>query len=161
MSRFYGKYRGTVSNNVDPNAQGRVQVQVPAVLGQGQLSWAMTCAPFAGNQVGFLAVPPVGANVWVEFEGGDPNYPICSGAFWGSGECPASLGPPLQHIFKTSSATITLDDTPGTGGIMLELASGPKIKLAATGIELDNGQGAVIKLAGPQVTINNGALEVT
>ena len=52
----------------------------------------MPCAPFAGSGVGFFALPPVGANVWVEFEGGDPDYPIWSGCFWGAGEVPAHAG---------------------------------------------------------------------
>ena len=56
---------------------------------------------------------------------------------------------------------ITLDDTPGVGGIILETSGGQKISISALGIEIDNGQGAVIKLTGPQVSVNNGALEVT
>ena len=68
MSHF-GKFRGQVVNNIDPMQMGRVQVQVPAVLGDGQLSWAMPCAPFSGKDAGFFAVPPVDASVWVEFEG--------------------------------------------------------------------------------------------
>ena len=83
MTQFFGKYRGKVENNIDPMMLGRVQVSVPAVLGSGQLSWAMPCAPFAGPGVGLFTVPPVGANVWVEFEAGDPDYPIWSGCFWG------------------------------------------------------------------------------
>ena len=79
MSRFYGKYRGKVENNIDPMQQGRVQVSVPAVLGDTTLAWAMPCAPFGGSGVGFFTVPPVGANVWVEFEGGDTDYPILAG----------------------------------------------------------------------------------
>ena len=66
--------------------RGRVQVSVPAVLGDGQLSWAEACVPYAGDSVGLFVVPPVGANVWVEFEGGDPAYPILGGCFWGPGE---------------------------------------------------------------------------
>ena len=89
MSQFFGKYRGTVANNLDPMQQGRIQVNCPAVLGGGRMSWAMPCAPYAGAGVGFFAVPPNGANVWVEFEGGDPDYPIYSGGFWGIGEVPA------------------------------------------------------------------------
>lgn len=77
--QFFGKYRGKVENNIDPMMMGRVQVSVPAVLGDGGLSWAMPCAPYAGSGVGFFAIPPTGANVWVEFEGGDPDYPIWSG----------------------------------------------------------------------------------
>lgn len=73
---FFGKYRGKVESNLDAFQQGRVQVSCPAVLGDGSLSWAMPCAPYAGSGVGFFAVPPNGANVWVEFEGGDPDYQI-------------------------------------------------------------------------------------
>ena len=88
MTQFFGKYRGTVANNIDPQMMGRVQVSVPSVLGEGQLSWAMPCVPYAGSGVGFFAIPPNGANVWVEFEAGDPDYPIWSGCFWGMGEAP-------------------------------------------------------------------------
>ena len=90
MSQFFGKYRGTVVNNIDPLQQGRVQVSVPAVLGDATLGWAMPCvAVRRARASGFFAVPPVGANVWVEFEGGDPDYPIWTGCFWGIGEVPA------------------------------------------------------------------------
>ncbi|HBL27563.1 MAG TPA: baseplate assembly protein, partial [Acidobacteria bacterium] len=55
---FYGKYRGKVSNNIDPLQIGRLQVSVPEVLGDGRLSWALPCVPFAGPGVGFFALPP-------------------------------------------------------------------------------------------------------
>ena len=45
MSQFFGKYRGSVANNIDPQMMGRLQVSVPAVLGEGSLSWAMPCVP--------------------------------------------------------------------------------------------------------------------
>ncbi len=157
---FFGKYRGKVENNIDPFQQGRVQVSCPAVLGDGSLSWAMPCAPFAGNGVGFFAIPPTGANVWVEFEGGDPDYPIWAGGFWGPGEAPASPALAEMKVFKTSTATITLNDLPGAGGITIETTTGMKISLTALGLEITNGQGASIKLSGPQVSVNDGALEV-
>jgi hypothetical protein len=56
--------------------------------------------------------------------------------------------------------SITLDDTPGIGGITLETSGGQKIVLNALGIEIDNGMGASLKLTGPQVSVNNGALDV-
>ncbi len=40
-TRHYGKYRGTVVNNVDPMQQGRVMAQVPDVLGPTPSTWAM------------------------------------------------------------------------------------------------------------------------
>lgn len=161
MTQYFGKYRGKVVNNIDPMQLGRVQVSVPAVLGEGQMSWALPCAPYGGSGVGFFTVPPVDANVWVEFEGGDPNFPILAGCFWGSGEMPASPAVPFKKVFKTDTATLTLDDTPGAGGVTIELSSGMKISMTLEGILIDDGMGAAVKLSGPQVSVNNGALEVT
>lgn len=164
MNRYYGKYRGKVENNVDPQQQGRVQVSCPAVLGDGRNSWAMPCAPYAGSGVGFFAVPPVGANVWVELEGGDPDYPIYSGCFWGTGEAPAQPAVAEIKVWKTESVTLTLDDTPGGGGIKLEVGppavSAPlTLVMGANGIELVNGA-AKVQLSPASVKVNDGALEV-
>jgi Type VI secretion system/phage-baseplate injector OB domain len=163
MSSYFGKYRGTVEQNLDPMQQGRLQVKVPAVLGDGTLSWAMPCVPYAGSQVGFYAVPPIGANVWVEFEAGDPDHPIWSGCFWGTGELP---GPALAEnkFLKTEAVKLTLSDLPGGGGLTIEVGppavSTPlKIALTASGIELSNSS-STIKLTAAAVSVNNGALEV-
>jgi uncharacterized protein involved in type VI secretion and phage assembly len=159
--QFFGKYRGSVANNIDPQMMGRIQVSVPAVLGEGSLSWAMPCAPYAGPGVGFFAIPPNGARVWVEFEGGDPDYPIWSGGFWGLGEAPAAPALAEIKVLKTDTATVTLNDLPGVGGITIETTLGARIVISASGIEITNGMGASINLQGPQVSVNNGALEVT
>jgi hypothetical protein len=164
MSVFFGKYRGRVENNVDPLDLGRVQVSVPAVLGQGRLSWAMPCVPYAGPGVGFFAIPPVGANLWVEFEGGDPNHPIWSGCFWGTGQVPASPAVAEVKVLKTDSITMTLSDLPGSGGFTLEVGSPVtstpfKIVVDASGIELNTGT-TKVKLTTVSVSINDGALEV-
>jgi uncharacterized protein involved in type VI secretion and phage assembly len=161
MREYFGKYRGQVENNLDPQNMGRVQVSVPAVLGQGTLSWAMPCTPYAGPDVGFFTVPPVGANVWVEFEGGDPNYPIWTGCFWGLNEAPLLPAVAVVKMLKTDSNTITLDDTPGAGGIIIETEAGMKIEINSLGIEINNGRGASLKLQGPTVSLNGDALEVT
>jgi hypothetical protein len=164
MKQYFGKYRGKVENSVDPQQQGRLQVSVPAVLGEGSLSWAMPCAPYAGPGVGFFAIPPVGANVWVEFEGGNPDYPIWSGCFWGLGEAPVTPALDVIKVFQTDSITMKLDDTPGAGGFTLEInppAVSVPVKLVcdANGVELSHGA-ASIKLTPASVSINNGALEV-
>jgi uncharacterized protein involved in type VI secretion and phage assembly len=80
--RFFGKYRGTVVNNVDVMQMGRIQALVPDVSGVMLTSWCMPCIPVAGIQTGVFTVPPIGAGVWVEFEQGDPDYPIWTGCFW-------------------------------------------------------------------------------
>lgn len=160
MTQFFGKYRGQVENNIDPQFQGRIQVSVPAVLGHGRLSWAMPCVPYAGSGVGIFAIPPVGANIWVEFEGGDPDYPIWSGCFWGLGEVPAMPAVSQMKVLKTDNVTVTITDLPGLGGIKIETTTGMKIEVGVAGIEITNGMGASLVLRGPQVSVNNGALEV-
>jgi uncharacterized protein involved in type VI secretion and phage assembly len=160
MTLFFGKYRGKVKNNTDPYLSGRLQVTAPAVLGDA-IVWALPCAPYAGPGVGFFAMPPVGANVWVEFEGGNPEVPIWSGCFWGLGEFPAAMALPQIKVFKTDTATVTLSDLPVVGGISIQTADGKKINISATSIEINDGAGGSVILQGPKVSINGMALEVT
>jgi uncharacterized protein involved in type VI secretion and phage assembly len=89
---YFGKYRGVVTNNIDPLQMGRVIAQVPAVLGQSQTTWALPCVPLGVSRIGGSSLPKVGATVWIEFEQGNPDFPIWSGCFFGnSAETPASL----------------------------------------------------------------------
>jgi uncharacterized protein involved in type VI secretion and phage assembly len=168
---FYGKYRGTVLNNVDPLGTGRLLVEVPDVLTLVPSSWAQPCVPLAGPPgppMGVYFVPPIGAGVWVEFEKGDPTYPIWVGCRWGSADQVPPLvlaGLPVSPsiVFQTAGQnSIALSDLPGpTGGIMLKSQSGALILVNDVGITISNGQGATIVMAGPSVTVNSGALVVT
>jgi uncharacterized protein involved in type VI secretion and phage assembly len=156
---FYGKYRGKVTDNKDPLMQGRVRAKVAAVFGDDETGWALPSVPYAGSGVGFFFVPPVDANVWMEFEGGNPDYPIWTGCFWGTGEVPVLPALPDTKIIKTDTATIKLDDLPGVSGITIETNSGLKIVMNVLGIEISNGASSV-KLTPASVSVNNGALEV-
>ena len=166
MKGFFGKYRGIVANNLDPLTMGRIQAEVPDVLGELVSGWALPCAPFGGRGMGFFALPSVGANVWIEFEQGDPEYPIWSGCWWSDKTemPPLLLTSPYKKVMVVTQGghSITLDDSPGVGGITLQTRGGQKIVLSEIGlIQIDNGQGASIELNGPRVSINKGALEVT
>lgn len=159
VQKFYGKYKGKVTDNIDPLMQGRVKTKVPAVFGDENTGWALPSVPYAGNGVGFFFIPPVGANVWVEFEGGNTDSPIWTGCFWGTGEAPALPAIPDTKIIKTDTATIKLDDLPGVGGITIETTSGLKIVMNMSGIEISNVSGN-IKVTPASVSVNNGALEI-
>jgi hypothetical protein len=170
-TRYYGKYRGLVIDNIDPLQIGRVMVQVPDVLGETPSSWALPCVPAAGIQSGVFVVPPIGSQVWVEFEQGDADYPIWTGGFWGIvGDVPALATappaiPPGQNIVMqtTGQNMVMVSDappTPATGGIVIKSISGAMIVVNETGIYISNGQGASISLVGPSVDINLGALTV-
>lgn len=168
-NRLLGKFRGVVVNNVDPLAMGRLQVQVPSVSAIPLASWALPCVPVAGPNYGSFAVPLPGSGVWVEFEQGDPDYPIWVGCFWGSAaELPvlARTTPPpapgltFQTPLKNGVVVADAGGPMGVGGITLQSASGATLAVNDTGIFINNAKGAQISLAGPTVDINLGALTV-
>jgi hypothetical protein len=169
--RYYGKYRGMVLINIDPLQIGRIIAQVPDVLGETPSSWAMPCVPAAGIQGGCFIVPPIGSQVWMEFEQGNPDFPIWTGGFWGTvadvpvfATAPPAI-PPGQNIClqTTGQNMLLLSDappTPATGGIVLKTTTGAMLVMNETGIYLSNGQGATITMIGPTVAINLTALTV-
>lgn len=75
--RFYGVYRGIVQSNSDPLNQGRLKLQVPQVLGDAVTGWAWPVYQPGLSHV----LPEVSSGVFVNFEGGDPSFPIWTGAF--------------------------------------------------------------------------------
>lgn len=171
--RFLGKYRATVLQNIDPEQRGRLQLMVPDVLGPIPSTWAEACVPLAGPTgppMGVYMVPPIGAGVWVEFERGDPSYPVWVGCRWGG----ASDIPPLARVGLPVSPNIVMQTlgqhtlmvsdappTPATGGVVLKSATGAMVVVNDSGIYISNGKGATITLVGPTVLVNNGALAVT
>jgi uncharacterized protein involved in type VI secretion and phage assembly len=165
--RYYGKYRGTVINNIDPMQIGRIQAMVPDVSSLIPTSWAMPCLPVGGLQMGMFTVPPISAGVWIEFEQGNPDYPIWTGCFYGT----VADVPTLALTAPAPISAITLQtmlqngliisDVPGpTGGILIKSTTGAMIMVNDTGITITNGKGAIITMIGNIVDINAGALTV-
>ncbi len=163
MKEFWGKYRGKVTSSKDPLHLGRVQIEVPAVLGEGRNSWAMPCTPYAGKDIGWFNVPPVGTNIWVEFEGGDPDYPIWSGCFWNENELPKNAKvdePDKVQVFKTDGVTITISNLGSNKGLTIEVDKPVverKLKMVfnANGIEINNKDETVAKLTADIIELNN------
>jgi uncharacterized protein involved in type VI secretion and phage assembly len=165
-NRYYGKYRATVSDNVDPLVQGRLMLAVPDVLGNVPSSWALPCLPAVGAQMGVFVLPAIGSTVWAEFEQGKPDFPIWTGGYWGSAaEVPplALAAPPgSQNILlqTTKQNALLITDTPGPqGGIVLKSAGSSMLIVNDTGIYLTNGT-ASITLIGATVAVNQTALTV-
>jgi uncharacterized protein involved in type VI secretion and phage assembly len=125
----------------------------------------MPCAPYAGNGVGLFALPPVGAGVWVEFEGGDLDYPIWSGCFWADGEIsPASDAAPEIKFWKTDAVSVRIDDA--AGEIVIETQGGAKLTITATEIKAEantvaqKALGNQTQLSASGFDVNNGAFTV-
>lgn len=166
-TKYYGKYRGTVVQNIDPEQRGRIQAIVPDVSSLVPSTWATACVPLSGKSMGTYVVPQVGSGVWIEYEQGDADYPIWTGCFWGvAADVPplALAGNPVSPSIVLQTGlqnTVLLSDVPGpTGGIMLKSSTGAVIMVNDVGITISNGKGATIVMTGPTVSINNGALTV-
>lgn len=145
--RFFGKYRGRVTDNIDPLDIARIKLDVPAVPGTAEL-WALPCVPYAGNTdspVGMHIIPPLGAHVWVEFEAGDPSHPIWTGCYWDEKDefpNPSTLekdDPPLVKILKTDCSVFSIDDAVDKkGSITLEIDA-PAVEEKVTLVFDNNG----------------------
>jgi hypothetical protein len=153
--RYFGKYRGLVKDNKDPLKLGRVQATVPAIPGM-TVNWALPCAPYAGDQVGFYTIPPVGALVWIEFEGGDPTYPIWSGCFWNTGQVPTEVGtnsddPSQVKVFKTRVVSLWVDDTNQKGQVQM-VYKDPTLSDPVTVTVIMNSAGLAVSVQGSKGT---------
>jgi uncharacterized protein involved in type VI secretion and phage assembly len=170
-SRHFGKYRGQVTSNQDATKRGRLQVTVPAVLGTLEV-WAMPCVPYAGDQVGFFAMPPEKTGVWIEFEGGDPSFPIWTGCFWADDEVPLD-GDPDMKVWKTDGLTLSLDDSAteatlknDNASIILNdsvatVVSSGKHTVTSSGVTTEAGGKGKVEVSSSMVDVNSGGLQVS
>jgi hypothetical protein len=101
---YYGLYRGTVTDNADPEDRGRVKLTAPgAALAQAPDIWIAPASFLgAGRNRGWFWPPEVGDAVWVAFSQGQTRYPLCYlPGFYGQvsnqSEVPTELRPDGNH----------------------------------------------------------------
>jgi uncharacterized protein involved in type VI secretion and phage assembly len=153
--RFYGKYRGSVTE-VDTQTL-RIKAKVPSVLGTSTTGWCRHCVPYAGPNAGIAFLPDVGSGVWIEFEGGDVSYPIWAGCYWRDGEPPSDAAPAVKAIITRSGHKIILDDD--AGSITISDTNQNRVTMDSSGITLERG-GSKVEISDTEVNVNDGALEV-
>jgi len=184
--RYYGKYRAFVVDNADPEDRGRLRLKVPSVLNEEVISgWALPCVPYGGaaNQ-GFFFIPEVDAGVWVEFEGGNLDYPVWVGTYWGKpgGESEAPKpndgtgaeegsvqNPPTRKIIKSLKGhTIQLEDADDEEMILITMIVKDKpsnvIVLDSKGIKITDTNENVLTMSDKGVNItdmNGNIIEMT
>jgi uncharacterized protein involved in type VI secretion and phage assembly len=189
-SRFFGKYRGIVTNVEDPEKLGRIVAQVPEVLQEMASPWALPATPFAGPGHGLVLIPEVGDGVWIEFEAGDPSRPIWTGGWWGPNELPAPGDVQVRALVTTAGHKFVLNDKDKeiqllhSGGAELKMTDNDitltigqsefkmtadqislkvltnEITMTTTDITLKGGPTAVIKLSPAGTDVNNSAIKV-
>lgn len=187
--RYFGKYRGFVVSNKDPEKLGRLKVRVPSVLGSNVVTgWATACVPFGGAaDQGFLFVPDPGAGVWVEFEEGDLEFPIWVGTFWSTPatgtELPRPNGPdgteqagpqdpPTCKIIKTAKGhTLQFEDADGKESVTVyDAVNKLLLVMDSSGIRVTDGKhgsklvmgssGISVQSPGGAVVIGNSGVSI-
>lgn len=166
--RFLGKFRGRVVDNNDPQRRGRIRAEVSDVLGRQPSTWALPCLPFTAEQAGHYNVPQPGSGVWIEFEQGDPSFPVWSGCWYGTeGELPpdartAQATDPPSHpvvIQTPAGSKLVLEDIPG-GGVLLQIPSGAGVRIDGGGVHITDGKGGILGVSNGKVDANGGTLSV-
>ncbi len=123
-----GVVMGLVTNNQDPDGQGRIKVKFPWLSNDQESNWARLAMPMAGKDRGLFLLPEVGDEVLVMFEQGDVNHPYVIGALWNGSDTPPSQasqavnssGAVEQRIFKTRAGHLVIfDDSDNSPGIQI------------------------------------------
>ncbi|MBI4576611.1 MAG: phage tail protein [Planctomycetes bacterium] len=138
-SRIYGVVVGIVTDNKDPEKQGRVKVRFPWLVDKDTSWWARVATLMAGKGRGSWFLPEIDDEVLVAFDHGDINHPYVIGALWNGKDVPPQANDIVSgfagnpHSYKTkgkdfnedgkddvrfirsrSGHLVILDDTSGT-----------------------------------------------
>lgn len=163
QQKYYGKFRGFVTDNADPEQRARIKVRVPSVFGQQETFWALPCLPFGGlADQGLFMVPEVGAQVWVEFEEGNQDRPIWTGVFWQPSEAvpdEAQKESPTTRLLKTPSGhVLQFDDESGAEKFRLAHPQGSELNIDEKGtvaLTDANGSKLVMDVDGNSITLED------
>jgi uncharacterized protein involved in type VI secretion and phage assembly len=154
--RYFGKYRGQVTDNNDPDNLGRVKASVPRLLGDEETGWALPAFVYGGtSEQGLFAVPDIGAGIWIEFEGGDLSYPIWTGTWFTSGAIPESAQAG-KKVFKTKSGhKMVFDDD--AGSLEITDSNGNSVSMDSSTVKITAGGALKIVIDAPQIELVDGA----
>jgi hypothetical protein len=91
--KLLGMHRGVVVDNADPKKIGRCVIRIPGITSDDGGPWAFPIGMLGAgsNRRGQFAVPPIGADVAVWFEQGDPDSPFYAGGNPGIEEVPPEV----------------------------------------------------------------------
>jgi phage protein D len=91
-ARLQGVVVAIVTDNKDPDDNGRVKVNFPWLDENATSHWVRVARPSAGKDYGYISIPEVDEEVVVAFEHGDINFPLVIGSLWnGKDKMPSKL----------------------------------------------------------------------
>jgi phage baseplate assembly protein V len=177
--RFYGVVEGLVTQNDDPDQEGKVRVTFPWFDNDMISEWCRILQPYAGAGYGMFFVPEVGDEVVIGFAHGDMRLPIILGGVYNGKDKPSTHRDAStdQKVIRTKGGhQILLDDSKDSqevkittnGGHTVELDDqGQSVKIASSGghaVTLDD-QGQSVKITtsgGQSITLeSSGAVTIS
>jgi uncharacterized protein involved in type VI secretion and phage assembly len=171
VPRHFGLYPAIVTDLVDPDQLGRIEVKLPWLGTSGDQDvrlWATLLTPYADDDQGIEILPEVDTQVVVGFEAGDLRRPYIVGACWNGREgLPESAAAPNnKRLWKTRAGSLLeFDDTDGAAKVTISMQSGHELVLddSAQEIKVTHSNGCTITInAGGQVSVQaNSTIELT
>ncbi len=170
--RHFGLYPAIVTDIVDPDHLGRIQVKLPWLGkdagGEDVRAWATLLTPYADDQQGIEILPAVDTQVVVAFEHGLPWRPYIVGACW-NGKEKLPQAPERSNdkrVWRSRAGSVLeFDDTKGAAKVTIRMESGHTVLLddAARQVRIRHANGSVITLTGGgQITIRaNSTVDIT
>lgn len=167
--RHFGLYPALVTDLVDPDGLGRVEVRFPwlGAPGDDARSWATLVTPYADDGQGLMVLPEVGSQVVVGFEAGDLRRPYLVGSTWnGRAAMPeAATAANDKRLFKSRAGSVLeFDDAPGAPKVTLRTRAGYELVLdeATMGVTLTHANGArvTIDVSGKVTVQGNSSVDV-
>lgn len=168
--RYFGLYPAIVTDIVDPNNIGRIEVKLPWLgsLGSEVRAWATLLTPYAEDDQGYQMLPSVDTQVAVAFEAGDPRRPYIVGSAWNGREALPQTPEAANNkrLIKTRSGSLLeFDDTSGAAKVTISMQSGHQLVMddGASEIQLTHANGCIIRFtAAGQIEVQaNATVEVT
>lgn len=99
---------------------GRIKVQFPwdrqGRKSQHSSCWVRVSSPWAGNQLGGIHIPRIGQEVLIDFIGGDPDLPVCTGRLHNQVNLPPWELPGQAALSGFRSRELTAEGGNGAGG---------------------------------------------
>ncbi|GEM46016.1 phage baseplate assembly protein V [Deinococcus cellulosilyticus] len=162
MERLYGVYPALVTDNNDPDGQGRVRVRYPWATSGTEEAWARLSTLIGGPSKGSFFIPEVDDEVLVTFEAGDPSRPYVIGCLWNGQDSPPArvTGQNEVKVLKTRSGMeIQFTERSGQEEILIQTPGGQSVKLkdGPGNVEVRDSNGNSVKLDPSGITVNAAA----
>lgn len=152
--RFYGVYPALVTDNQDPDGQGRVKVRLPwspDVEGGEYEVWARLATMMAGAGRGSWFIPDPDDEVLLSFAGGDPRLPFVIGMLWNGQDTPPEsmdADNKIKAITSRNGVRVAMEDADGQEKLTLETPGGQKLTMkdGPGEVEIVDSNGNSVKL---------------